>query len=261
MNNRLSFRTRFYLAVLLPIFMIFFVLLNPMLSEKKLDNSILVLIVLAILIIILPWERIKYLKAGNFVEIGLVDARIDRAIEVVENQYENVSDEKLRAILKHLKPQIAQAEGSRILWIDNSPYNVLGERRLFRALGIEIVMAESSKTAREYMLRDGDFDLIISDMRRKELHPPDAVQFIREVRESENERQKAGNYSHIQPIQVVFYSGIDKHQLYSLTQEVQILEPSPILASGVGELIQHVLQISGGIRLEPISVIQNPKGA
>jgi CheY-like chemotaxis protein len=241
--------------MLLPILTILFVLLSD--PETKLDNSVLFLIVLTVLIIILPWERITSLKAAG-VEIALDQARVDRAIETVKGQGKTIADKNLRALLERLEPQIEQAAGSRILWIDDRPHNVLGERRLFRALGVEIVMAESSQTAREYLRRDGDFDLIISDVRGKEQHPPEAIRFIQDVRASEDERRQAGNYEHIPLVPVVFYSGHDWKEYDDLIQVLRSEDSCVIWTSGVDRLVQDVLYLLYQIRLEPRRFVQNP---
>jgi hypothetical protein len=135
---------------------------------------------------------------------------------------------------------------------------VLGERRLFRALGVEIVMAESSQTAREYLRRDGDFDLIISDVRGKEQHPPEAIRFIQDVRASEDERRQAGNYEHIPLVPVVFYSGHDWKEYDDLIQVLRSEDSCVIWTSGVDRLVQDVLYLLYQIRLEPRRFVQNP---
>jgi CheY-like chemotaxis protein len=258
MSNELSFRVRFLLAVLLPTIITFLVLLVPDLPEGRLDNSVLLLIVLAVVVLLVPWEQIRSLKAAG-VEIGLDRAQVDRAIETVQGQGKNVGDKRLRNLLKRLEPQIEQAAGSRILWIDDRPHNVLGERRLLRALGVEIVMAESSETARESLRRDGDFDLLISDVRGKEQSPPEAIRFIQEdLRKPEEDRRKAGNYEHIPLVPVVFYSGHDGKEYDKFLQDMQSDESCIVWTSGVEQLVQQVLYLLYQIRLEPLGIVQNP---
>lgn len=189
---------------LLPTAIIFVVLLDPESPGGRLENAILFLVVLVVLILLLPWERISSLKAAG-VEIALYQAWLDRVIETVKGQGKNIADKNLWTLIKRLEPQIEQAAGSRVLWIDNSPYNVLGERRLLRALGIEIVLAESTEKARKHVRRDGDFDLLISDVRGKEQDPPEAIRFVQEVRELEDKRRRPGDYTRIPLMPVVFF--------------------------------------------------------
>jgi CheY-like chemotaxis protein len=258
MNSRLSFRMRFLAALLLPTTIIFLVLLAPGLTDGRLDSTILLLVVLTIVILLLPWERIRSLKAAG-IEIMLHQAQMDRAVETVKGQGKEISDDHLRSLLKRFEPQIEQTEGSRILWIDDSPYNILGERRLLRTLGLEIVMAESSETAREYLRRDGDFDLIISDMRGKDQHPPEAVRFIQEdLRQAEDARRRAGNYEHIPLVPVVFYSGHPWQEYHDLIRDLRSAESIVVWTSGVEQLVQEILVLLYHIRLEPRRFVQNP---
>jgi CheY-like chemotaxis protein len=260
MNGRLSFRLRFLAALLLPTIIIFLSLLYRELPEGRLDSTVLLLVVLTIVVLLVPWDQIRSLKAVG-VEITLDQAQVDRAIETVRGQGKQIADERLRNLLKRLEPQIEQATGSRIMWIDDSPYNVLGERRLLRALRIEIVMAESSDTAREYLRRDGDFDLIISDVRGKNQTPPEAIRFIQEVRNSEDKRRQEGKYEHIPLIPVVFYSGHDWKEFYNSIQELRSEESCVLWVSGVEQLVQEVLYLLYHVRLEPRRFVQNPDQA
>jgi CheY-like chemotaxis protein len=257
MKSKLSFRTRFLVAMMVPIVVILIVLLYPNLPEGRWDTSTLFLVVLVVLVLLLPLEQITSLKAAG-VEISLDQAKVDRAIETVKGQGKNIVDERLRNLLKRLEPQIEQASGSRILWIDDQPYNVLGERRLLRALGIEIVMAESTETAREYLRRDGDFDLLISDVRGKEKDPPEAIQFVNQIREKEEERRRAGNYAHIPLVPVVFYSGRHWKEYYGPIQDLRSEESCVVWTSGVEQFVREVLHLLHSIRLEPMRFVQNP---
>ena len=48
-----------------------------------------------------------------------------------------------------------------MIWIDDKPYNILGARRMLRALNIDVTTATSSEMAQEILETDNDFDLII----------------------------------------------------------------------------------------------------
>lgn len=65
--------------------------------------------------------------------------------------------ERLRSQLSGLSKELEQFRGSRILWIDDKLYTIYGERRLFRALGAEIVSANSNEKANEILTHDNDF--------------------------------------------------------------------------------------------------------
>ena len=185
MNDKNLFWKKLAIAALPITFAIIIIILYDQ-PEQKLDNSILFLITMAILIIILPWERLRSLKAVG-VELELDKAEVKKAFSSLEllKGYD-IDDNKLRRLLEHLSPQIEQAHGSRILWIDDTPNNILGERRLFRSLGIETIMANSSEMAQNLINADGDFNLIISDMRSGDSKVeggdqeiPEAVRFLK----------------------------------------------------------------------------------
>ncbi len=63
--------------------------------------------------------------------------------------------------LKKMAQDVEYMNNSRILWIDDNPHKLLGVRRLFRALGVNITMAISSDHAYEILQTDNDFDLFI----------------------------------------------------------------------------------------------------
>jgi len=127
------------------------------------DDTFLILLAAAVIIALVPWEHLSSLTAGQFEFVwerpqvagalrGLVTTRIE--------------DKHLRTLLSELAPQIETIEGSRVLWIDDEPHSILGERRLLRALGIEILSTRSSRDALKELDADDDFDLIITDVQR-----------------------------------------------------------------------------------------------
>ena len=130
---------------------------------SRIDTTLIGLIILAFLVIILPWERLKTLKA-----VG-VEVTIDRpAVQAAINGLglSRIEDEKLRKNLSRLSDDLKDIQGGRVLWIDDKPHNILGARRLLRALGIEVVSVTSTEMARSTLVVDNDFDLIITDVQR-----------------------------------------------------------------------------------------------
>ena len=67
----------------LPIAFALLAIFYPNLPEQKLDTSILLLILLAILVVVLPWERLTSFKAAG-VELELDKPQIDKAISDLE---------------------------------------------------------------------------------------------------------------------------------------------------------------------------------
>jgi CheY-like chemotaxis protein len=264
MSNINLFWKKLALAVI-PLAFAIFAILYPNLPEQKLDNSILFLVLLVVLIIVLPWERLTSLKAAG-IEFELDRPLINKAIsdlEVLKGK-ENINDEKIRKLFERLVSNIEQAKGSRILWIDDSPKNVFGERRLLRALNIETVMANSSEMAQSCLDTDGDFDLIISDMRRGESikkgrdDMPEGVQFIKRLRETETRRSQISRYSHIPSLPVIFYSGKAYNEMLRLTEPIRQDGSVIILATGVEKLFEEVIRTLSYVRSEPIQIIVGP---
>ena len=132
-------------------------------ARFSIDATFLGLLGAAFLILALPWERLRSLKAGGL-EGTLEGPRGQGAISALG--LDRLEDEQLRARLKAMAPLIGQISGTRVLWIDDKPRKVLGERRLLRALGVDVVAATSSDGAVRELLTDNDFDLIISDVQR-----------------------------------------------------------------------------------------------
>lgn len=234
---------------------------NP--AEQKLDNSILFLILLSILVIAFPWERFTSFKAAG-IEIELDKHQLGKAIEDIEVIFKTekipLSDEKLKKLIGKLTPKIEKINGSRILWIDDSPHNILGERRLLRALGIETIMADSSQKAKDYLDSDGDFDLIISDMRSGQMvdkskkYLPEAVRFIKEVRNDEIKRKKNERWSHIPYLPVIFYSGKTMSEMWRMTEPIQQKDTETILTRGAEQLIFEVIDTLFNVRSELIQI-------
>lgn len=75
-----------------------------------------------------------------------------------------------------------------MLWIDDHPEEIIGERRVLRALGVLVVSTNSSKSARAILEQDNDFDLIVSDLQRpseprSRFKRYGGIEFIKELRE------------------------------------------------------------------------------
>jgi CheY-like chemotaxis protein len=54
-----------------------------------------------------------------------------------------------------------------VLWVDDKPHTILGERRLLRALGVTVISAKNSEEALAILEQDNDFDVLISDVQRR----------------------------------------------------------------------------------------------
>jgi CheY-like chemotaxis protein len=131
--------------------------------RDRVDNTFLILLATAALIVLMPWEALTSLTAGQF-EFVWQRPQVAGALRGLETS--RIEDRQLRNLLTELAPQIETIGGSRLLWIDDVPHSVLGERRLLRSLDIEIVPVRSSDEALTELARDNDFDLIVTDAQR-----------------------------------------------------------------------------------------------
>lgn len=70
-------------------------------------------------------------------------------------------------------------QGAQILWVDDHQDNNISLRRILRALGIFIDLAETSADALS-MIPHKDYDAVISDMKRQEI-PDEGQKFLAEM--------------------------------------------------------------------------------
>ena len=158
---------------------------------------------LFIIILITNRQSIRELlmKIGSFeaagVKLTIVRDWMDTAIQLAEKSPQwkvAISAEEKERALNRAKKHIALFKGVQILWVDDHPENNLNERRMFRQLNVDIDTAKSTEEALD-MLKNGRYDLIISDMARD--NQPDAgIEFLQRFHK-ENKT-----------IPVIFYMGI-----------------------------------------------------
>ncbi len=133
-------------------------------SKKWLDSTFLLLIMVPLLAFLIPWHRLTTFKAAG-VELVLESPSARGAIKGIKMS--SGESRSIRGTLYELRNAIEDSRGSRVLWIDDHPNEILGERRILRALDIQVVSAKNSNSARGILAEDNDFDLIISDVQRK----------------------------------------------------------------------------------------------
>jgi len=264
--------------------------------NEKMDLTFLILLLAAFIIPIFPWERIQSFKAGG-IEVSLDKPQIEGAIKSVtygKDSKFNIDNtelqEKLRKIINQNTSKIELFKGSRILWIDDHPYNIIGERRLIRALGAEIIMANSSEIAEEKLRIDSDFDIIITDVQRKgqsfisakeltkkykiwRVH--EGVNFIIKLRidpnifkNYENEdfnkqeekelSKKKDPYKklkeYVKSLPVIFYAAYKWKSLVRWTQPVRIIPPESKISNSIDDLLSKVINTITDVRSNPIKI-------
>jgi DNA-binding NtrC family response regulator len=92
----------------------------------------------------------------------------------------SISQRELRTSLERAQRAAPRLAGLRILWVDDSPQQNAQERRVFRAMNIDVAAVEEHSDALDLLAR-GDFDIVISDMRRDE-DDQAGVAFLEEMR-------------------------------------------------------------------------------
>ena len=140
--------------------------------HQRIDSTVLLLLVAVPLILLVPWDKMSSLKAVG-VEITLNLPQVREAVNSLDTIATStggdpVDNQRVAHALERLGPDLALAEGARILWIDDNPTAIVGVRRLFRALGVQSVIVTSSEAASVTLGTDNDFDLVISDLMRND---------------------------------------------------------------------------------------------
>jgi CheY-like chemotaxis protein len=134
-------------------------------------------------------------------------------------------------------------KGGRILWIDDRPHNIIGERRLLRALGADVIITVSSDCAEEILNRDNDFDIIITDVQRvgesyklnngEPIH--EGVNFIVKLRNFDDPIIKS--------IPVVFYAAYDWDRLIKFTKPARETKPIPKISNTIEDMLSKVITV------------------
>jgi CheY-like chemotaxis protein len=220
--------------------------------SQKIDNIFLILLVAAILIFVVPWDRLQSFKAGD-VEFTLDQPQVKGALKSIEMK--RLENKQLRKMLSDLEADINHVRGSRILWIDDKPHEILGERRLLRALGIEIITAKGSKNAKDKLEEDNDFDLIITDAQRAENFNDKetiygGIYFIKQLRtEFTNDFFKE--------IPVIFYSAYKaeaKKRMMDQDNVVREVFSTHKVVGTIEELLNEVIETLSKVRSNPVMV-------
>jgi CheY-like chemotaxis protein len=213
-------------------------------ASTRLDTTALTLIISAILLYVIPWENIKTFKAAGF-ELTLEQSQVKSAVEGLG--LDKAKHKSLLEQLSYLDRELQAVRGGKILWIDDKPHNIIGVRRLLRALGIQIVSATSSKMAEDILERDNDFDLIITDVQRQgdSSNILDGVDFIVKLRKHRD--------ATIRALPVVFYAAYDWERLVLFTRPAREVQPEPEISNSVSDFIPKVVRRLAVSRAVPIS--------
>ena len=224
-------------------------------ASRRMDGTFLLLLIAAVLIHVVPWERLTSFKAGG-VEFTLDKPQVKGALEGLGLR--KIENRQIHEMLSALQREIEQAKGSRILWIDDKPHEILGERRLLRALGIEVVTATTSAQAKSTLEQDNDFDLIISDIQRSGKVDEretiyDGIYFIKSLRENSDDKV-------VNSLPVIFYTAYTPEKLEIIRKQVgpEAFQELEVCATIEG-LVSQVIKNLAEVRLKPIIVRSKKK--
>ena len=221
------------------------------------DTLFFGLVAAAIALVLLPIERLTSVKAAG-VELSLSQPQITGAIAVLG--LDRIQSDELRDILSRYKDVLPIVRGSRVLWVDDYPHAVLGERRLLRALGVDVTSADSSSKAEDTLRMDNDFDLLITDIQRT----GDTYKITggEPIHEGANLVIKLRTQSAdpvIKSMPVIFYAAYDRESLVSFTRKARELQPEAGIAASMLELLPKVLSTLAESRSKPLVVAQRKK--
>jgi len=188
---------------------------DPEATKKWLDSTFLLLVMVPLLAFLIPWHRLTTFKAAG-VELTLESSSMRGALKGIEMS--GSENRAIRRTLYDLRSAIEDSRGSRVLWIDDHPGEILGERRILRALEMQVISTNSSDSAQKILAEDDDFDLVISDMQRKgepqsKFRRYGGIEFIKELRQSKDD-------PNVKNVPVIFYTAYKPDQVDRILDQV-----------------------------------------
>lgn len=217
------------------------------------DDKFILLLFVSAIVYFVPLDKIKSFKAGG-IEIELFENKVKSAIEGLD--IEQIENEQLYRKIISYREEIEFIRGSRILWIDDTPNAILAERRILRALGLEIHTANNRDTALSIINRDTDFDLIISDIQwlkennetGKLNHYYGGIELIQEIKKSYSKET-------IGSVKTIFYTSFTDEQINTIQSQTNFLSIDSIsLCYTIEELFVNVINSLTTIRKKPVKV-------
>lgn len=216
----------------------------------SMDSVFLGLIAAALILFLFPLKDLRSLKAAG-IEVTIDSPQVKAAVGSLK--LDQLESQKLRRKLQTLAPMLGVISGARVLWIDDKPEKIIGERRLLRALGVVVVNALSSTMALNILRADNDFDLIISDVQREgdfykktggvDIH--DGVNFVTWLRTEYKDLT-------IKTVPVIFYAAYDWKRLVEFTRPARELHPEARISNSIAEFVPVVIHQLIDARATPI---------
>jgi|GEM_PF-3111300 len=235
-------------------FLVFIALSKVFLPDaiaSRMDVTFFSILVFAFIVVVLPWKDLESFKAAG-IEITVGRLAVQAAISGLG--LERVDDEKLRQQLTSLEDELKIARGSRVIWIDDKPHQVLGARRMLRALDIDVTTAVSSEDAEKLLQGDNDFDLIITDVQRRGTHYKEVEGGI-EIHEGVNfiVALRKNDDPNIRVMPVIFYAAYDWERLVKFTRPARETLPEPQISNAMEDFLPKVIKTLAEERSKPIA--------
>lgn len=218
----------------------------------RVDSTVVFLLGGIALVLLVPWEQLQSFRGGG-IEITIDRPEVKAAIgSMAFEGGGRLDNERLLATVRRLGDSVESARGGRVLWIDDNPHEILGVRRVLRALGVDVTTATSSERALSILEADNDFDLIVSDVQRagesyryndgRKVH--EGVNFVCRLRDHPD-RNIAG-------MEVVFYAGYDWDRLVTFTRPARERQPEAQIANAADDLVEKAIRTLARVREDPV---------
>jgi CheY-like chemotaxis protein len=244
---------RYAVAAILTFLVLARMIFSPF--AERVDNVSLILLGAVAILLLLPIERLTGLTVGS-VAVVLDSPQVAGALTA---SLDRVADRALRRRLDELPADLALLPGARVLWIDDHPSEVVGERRILRALGVEVITATSSEQAIETLVRDSDFDLLVTDVQRKGGHSHEraggiplheGVNLVVALRSGQV--PELADVPSARAIRVLFYAAYDRARLAEFTRRARELDPESDSTNDLENLIVKAVRQLAEARRRPI---------
>lgn len=218
----------------------------------KTDAIFLGLVAASLVLVLVPLNAIRSLKAGGL-ELSLDAPHVQGAVASLSlPRIENAKLQKSLESLSHILPAV---NGSRVLWIDDRPEKILGERRLLRALGVTVVSATSSDEARQIIGRDNDFDVIVTDVQRRgETYKMTGGVDIHEGTNFAVWLRTKYEDPYVRKIPIIFYAAYPWPSLVEFTRPARELHPEAEISNSITEFIPKLLRTIAHARETAIDI-------
>jgi CheY-like chemotaxis protein len=234
-------------------------------AVNGLATSSFLLFGISVIAFAFPWQRLSALKAGP-IEFALAQEQVRGAVEAIE--LDGPEKERIERTLARLGPDLEQARGSRVLWVDDKPPRLLGERRVLRALEIETVIARTCREAARLLARDNDFDLLITSVVKS--HERNSIKdgsgptvlFIRWLRGETSdgidellggEKLKAEDPA-LHNLNVIVYAALSVAEIWERVRPVAGLQPPIDVCEQFDDLLVKAITTLADLRANPLTV-------